>query len=639
MQGSSQSLWKRASRPLIGSFLLTVVVLAVYLRSIHYPFAFDDQLFLRDDNVQLGRWQAFLWPPVPRLLTWSTFLLQYRLHGPAPGPYHALNVLLHLVNCLLVFSFLGQVFRKARPWGPRGRGVATAAFARSWHLAWVGALFFALHPVQTEPVFYVYQRSTLLAACFALLAMLSHRRGRHWFTVGCFLLAVVSKEFMLILPLVLWGMEVFLEGRSKPSRPVLGCLVLSLSLVLTHWIVSSVREEPLTASLAYAATQVNVLWSYLGLIVFPRSLNLDWHVGVPDSLEGIWVAKLSVLLALVWSIFGFRRRWPTACFFLLLFVLFLLPTSSVVPSLDYMFEHRLYAGMTGWAGLFGILVGGLLKFGGRMDSRRSRSWMHIGAVLGLIAFFGLYGMHDLGRGKQWSDRERLWRDTVSKSPAKYRPNDNLGVALMQQAPQEAIHYLARAIAIDPTIPLAYRSLGEVYLSLGEKAATRWLWQKALELEPGHPETHLALGRLYLQQRDFWKAREHLQSARSGMPYDWRAHYHLAQLSFLFGFVSEAISHCEAGLSFRPDRTDLRLLLADAVAQTANWERAIELYEQVLNHDPSVEGYYKLGRAYWKKGNSREALKSVRQGMWISRSAQQRSQGESLLGSISETPPN
>ena len=623
----------------MGILVLTLVVLGVYLPSVHYPFVFDDQLFLLDDNVRLGRWQAFLWPPAPRLLTWYTFVLQYRWHGPAAGFYHAWNVVLHLVNCILVFSFLKQIFRRAQPGGSSGPGRSREALARPRLLAWLGALFFALHPVQTEPVFYVYQRSTLLAAGFALAALLSHQKGRHWLTVVCFLLAVLSKEFMLVLPLALWGMEAFLEGRSKPSKPVLVCMILSLSLVWLHWVVSSGPGQIGAGSLVYAVTQVNVLWSYLGLIVFPRSLNLDWHVGVPDSLNVIWMAKLSLWLALVGSVFGFRKRWPMACFFLLLFLLFLLPTSSVVPSLDYMFEHRLYAGLAGWAGLLSLLVGALLRFGDRMDGRRSRSWLRIGTVTGLIAGFTLYGMQDLARGRQWSDRERLWRDTVSKSPAKYRPNYNLGVALLARAPHEAVRYLARAITIDPTIPLAYRSLGEAYLSLGEEAAAQWLWQKALELEPGHPETHLALGRLYLRQRDFWKAREHLEAARSSMPYDWRAHYYLAQLSFLFGFVQEAISHCEAGLSFNPDRSDLRLLLADAVAQTANWKRAIELYQQVLKADPSAEGYYKLGWAYWGKGSGGEAMQSVRQGVRLSRNSMERSRGESLLASISAGPPD
>ncbi len=49
---------------------LGLLVFLLYWSSLAYPFQFDDQLFLRDDNVRLTRWSAFLWPPIPRALTW-----------------------------------------------------------------------------------------------------------------------------------------------------------------------------------------------------------------------------------------------------------------------------------------------------------------------------------------------------------------------------------------------------------------------------------------------------------------------------------------------------------------------------------------------------------------------------------------
>ena len=58
---------------------LGLLVFSLYWPSLAYPFQFDDQLFLRDDNVRLTRWSAFLWPPTPRVLTWLSFTAQFAI--------------------------------------------------------------------------------------------------------------------------------------------------------------------------------------------------------------------------------------------------------------------------------------------------------------------------------------------------------------------------------------------------------------------------------------------------------------------------------------------------------------------------------------------------------------------------------
>ena len=58
---------------------LGLIVISLYWPSLHYPFQFDDQLFLRDDNVRLTRWSAFLWPPAPRPLAWLSFTAQFAI--------------------------------------------------------------------------------------------------------------------------------------------------------------------------------------------------------------------------------------------------------------------------------------------------------------------------------------------------------------------------------------------------------------------------------------------------------------------------------------------------------------------------------------------------------------------------------
>ena len=141
---------------------LGLLVFLLYWSSLAYPFQFDDQLFLRDDNVRLTRWSAFLWPPIPRALTWLSLTAQFAIWGEHPAPFRLLNILLHAANATLVLLL---AFRLQHRFPLPGND-------SKWRVPVVVGLLFALHPLQTESVVYIYQRSTLLAAFFSLLALL-----------------------------------------------------------------------------------------------------------------------------------------------------------------------------------------------------------------------------------------------------------------------------------------------------------------------------------------------------------------------------------------------------------------------------------------------------------------------------------
>ena len=214
---------------LVQASLVFLLPLAVYHSALDYPFQFDDHLFLEDENVQLGRWIHFISPPVPRFLTWLTFLTQYLWVGD------------------------GLLKREWRP--------------RSWHLVYLAAI-------------------------------------------------------------VVVGIPYWLSPGWEDTGSGIGIL----------------------GTLVYAATQVEVVWQYVLLTLLPMGLNLDHHV-LPriDWLDPRWLAQLFMWAIMVWGFLRLKRHSAEAAFYVALFFLFLLPTSSLVPRLDLMFEHRLYASMLGFS--------------------------------------------------------------------------------------------------------------------------------------------------------------------------------------------------------------------------------------------------------------------------------------------------
>src|SRR4029077_10630310 len=97
-----------------------------------------------------------------------TYAVNYAVSGLQPWSYHVVNLLLHFTAATLVF-----VIVRDHVWWPAGEGRIPAAAA---------ALFFALAPINTQPVDYVWARSALLCVTLYLGAFLAFLR-RRW-TLG-----------------------------------------------------------------------------------------------------------------------------------------------------------------------------------------------------------------------------------------------------------------------------------------------------------------------------------------------------------------------------------------------------------------------------------------------------------------------
>src|SRR5215470_6165254 len=129
---------------------LALAGIALFGQSIDDPFHFDDALFTQDSNVSNpAAWSHFLNPLHLRQLTFFSFYLNHLVSGNNPAGYHLVNVALHIANSILFFALLTRLL--------------------DWRRASVAAAIFLAHPIQTEPVMYVYQRSLLLACFFSLL--------------------------------------------------------------------------------------------------------------------------------------------------------------------------------------------------------------------------------------------------------------------------------------------------------------------------------------------------------------------------------------------------------------------------------------------------------------------------------------
>ncbi len=116
--------------------------------------------------------------------------------------------------------------------------------------------------------------------------------------------------------------------------------------------------------------------------------------------------------------------------------------------------------------------------------------------------------------------------------------------------EEAKARLRRAMELEPELPLAYQTMGDVLLKEENFAeAAQWL-QRAAEKMPGDVETLLSLSRALTETGGVQRAIDLLRAA----PRDARVHLRLSRLYFLLG--DEARARDEAARSIEMREKDL-----------------------------------------------------------------------------------
>ncbi|BDG07403.1 tetratricopeptide repeat protein [Anaeromyxobacter paludicola] len=564
--GARVSLLRRAG-PLL---CLLAVTAAGYAPALGGGFQFDDERAITA-NPAMKDLPAFLrerflpsFLADGRPVTDLTFAVTHELFGLRPEPWHAGNVLVHLAATLLAFALARETLRRAG-WGDRP-GVALAA-----------AGIFALHPLQTEAVSYVVQRSEALASAFFLAGLLlllrceravtaAGRAGLLVAGLAAYVAGLGSKLVAVTLPAALLLHALAFPGRAGRAGALrrAGLLAAPLAAVGALFAWLNLRrfsgradvgfDVPGLTARDYLLSQPRAIAGYLRLALWPAGQSIDHAFAPSRALDAPTLAALALVLAgLAWALATLARS-PShpakasrlaafgSCWFLLL----LAPTSSVVPLADLMVEHRVYLALLGPALATAAI-------GSEALGPRAR---RLGPVLVLVAGGALFGAL-LARNQVWRDRVSLWRDAVAKGPGKSRTHANYGQALFLagRLPEaEAEFRFALALARDGTTrpPELYRNLGAVLIQQRRMQEAAQALSQGLAWSPGDPDLlnnyAIALHAVGLEAQSERYARQ----AIAASPGHAGAHNTLGEVLLALGRPEQALREFLAAVSLDPD---------------------------------------------------------------------------------------
>ena len=541
----SRDLWAMAG--------MAVLCVVVYGRCVTFEHVLydDPNIIFENEQVMAGlTWDSITWAitkpnfglymPLPTL----TFLLDRELFGDWAGGYHGMTLLWHIL-CVCLFYW---VMRR---------------LTGNFPAVVVAAALVAVHPVQAMTVNWISARNEIMPAVFMLLSVEMYRRygefriqnselriGNSEFiraalfygvSVGCMFLGIMSKQGIVMLPVVLLLLDYWPLGRIEISFNAFGTTLRRATVLVLEklpWFAVSglgaffayygkkdfgaFEGEMLLSPLQNIGFALTAFTRYLYHIVYPERYIMAYSAAGWDPAW--WMIGGAALLLFALTALALWQLWrrPWLIVFWGWFVCFLLPVS------------------------------GLVRYAA--ESIALRYLYAPGMGLYLLAGFGLY---EVTRriSKITGDSPQL-----SDKVERRRTKSDGGVLEIRDS------------------PVSLRSPGTVPDFQGRGGMVFWTATAVLVL--------VSAG-LAFRQSGFWKNSETL-AQRALVVTDGRnamAHNHLGVIRNRQGLRKQGFAHLAKCLELEPERNVWKTNYATALNQLGRYNETLKVVKPMLDRQP------------------------------------------------------
>lgn len=456
-------------------FFLVLAVFFVYFNSLPNEFIFDDVPLVQNSLwITSGNFADIF--RAYRPLRYISYALDYRIFGMNPTGFRLMNIIYHTISVLAFF------------WALKMFGLTRRA-------AFVSALIFAVHPVNTDAVAYISGRRDVLMGLFYILSIgcffkfyrtvspaeraSSGAVKKQW---GMLLLSLVfmvvsisSKEMGATIPLVFIMYAAYKDGAALLTKPwfyIVSMVFLILFSFFAFLAISGGGSALVSLNgisfhgnspEVHYLTAATIFLHYLKLTVFPWKLILD-NAGyplVPDwNFEVFFsILALFVLVFLVWFLLtSYKKAKVDAsvtaarhgiAFWIVFFVVSLAPVLQIIPLHEIVAVHYLYVPVTGFCAIAGILFD---RFAGNEDTGFSQMFdfsknrKRACAALVLTLVFALFSLRTISRNFEMENVWKVLHADAEKQPLSFRGLFTIGAEyLNMKFPDKAWEYYKQSI--------------------------------------------------------------------------------------------------------------------------------------------------------------------------------------------------
>jgi Flp pilus assembly protein TadD len=522
--------------------VIALLTIAAYWPAVQSPLLFDDTTAITHNaTIQTLDPVIALHPPTDgptagRPLANYSFAMNVAVDqiaetsAEAPGGtlgFHLVNIALHLAAGLLLFGVFRRTLRAGpdcNRWKDGGDGIALVVTA-----IWL------LHPLQTEAVNYLTQRTELLVSLCYLATLYASIRAwdaansrtrTSWYfaaIISC-LLGVASKEVIATLPLIIVLYDIALRAeRLRDLRQrrwfylALFATLAPLALLVRGTARAAATVHTGMTWSAYFISQGWALLHYLRLVLWPAPLAIDYGwlpIPLTAALPGLILLTLAAAATIVlWRQGGRRRRFAFAGAW---FFLILGPSSSLIPIAgEVAAERRVYLALAAVIACVVLAIDRLTR-----DSRWESATGAGGGAPSLrralpAVIIPLLAALTFGRSMEYRHPEQLWRDAIAVRPDNPRAWNNLGSALADATPASpaaADSAYRQSVALDSTYTPALYNLATSDVARHELPEAERLLGRVVTAVPDDGAAWLELGGVLLLRGNVDSAAASLQRA-------------------------------------------------------------------------------------------------------------------------------
>ncbi|HEY4313838.1 MAG TPA: tetratricopeptide repeat protein [Pirellulales bacterium] len=647
--GYRRYLQKPAVGALAGAAIIAVCIAAIYGGSLSAPFIFDDNPTIVANTSVHRLWPLVGTPDDPgplrptrqsstagRPLVNLSFALNYAIDGKWPTGYRVVNVTLHILSTLLLWSIVRRTLRLEYF---QGRFDQVAGL-----LGFLAALLWAVHPLHTESIEYVTQRTELMVG-FLYLATLSDSL-RYWAatarssrilwlcvaTLAC-TAGMASKEVMVTAPVVVLLFErTFVAGSFRralqKSWPLYLGLMASWGLLLAL-NVGGPRTESTgfghdVPAYVWWLTQCKALLMYLKLSVWPWPLVIHYQFPLLDTLGAAAPYLLPVLLLAILTVYLLWKRAATG--FVLAAVVVILSPTLVVPIItEYAAERRMYLPLAALATLavvaIYLLAVRIVADAPTLKSRvvpRGRALIVTCVPVALLLL--IYSSVSAKRLSVYSETLKVWQDALKYSPESHYVQNNVGMALVGVGrSREAVPYFEEAIRLKPDSSKAFLHLGFALLAANRPNDAAEQFARVLALEPNISSAYDNYGFALTLAGRPQEAIPYIEKARQLDPTSAVPLHNMGVAVAGLNRHEEAAKYFRQALEMNPSFTDAATNLGIAELRCGHPREAVTALERALVLKPDqFESVMPLVAAYDELKQPADAVKTVETALKLAR---------------------
>lgn len=538
--------------------LIAVACICVYSNTLSVPFQWDDKDLVRDNRIVKDityfidpMKQAELAPFLRRYFGYLSFALNNAVGGMNVIGYHIVNIAIHLINGLLVYYLVILTFKTpymTTPQQPDNGKPWDCELARYARLtAFLAAMLFIVHPIQTEAVTYIFQRFTSMMTTFFLLSFVLYIRWRllpdderhdklfYLLSIISAVVAMKTKENALVLPLAVALYEFAFMRESKATSlsylmPMLATFfIVPVSLLgvqrpigeILSGLGPALRPYQQITNHDYLITEFKAHAVYLKLLFFPRGQNFAYDMSISKSMmdSGASFSFLLISAVLLAGVFTWKR-FRLLSFGIFWYFIAHLVESSFISLPTVINEYRVYFPSVG------IFIGvSALSFA--LFEKYRNSYKGLAVLVFAVVFLTALSATAYVRNGVWKTEVSLWEDVAEKSPGKVEAYNNLGIAYrFAGMNNRAIDSYKTAISYNALYEKAYYNLGVLLESLGEFDEAMKYLSTAVMLNPADADALMYIGNIYRKRGNLDSAIRYYEMAVDAQPDNENAYKNL-----------------------------------------------------------------------------------------------------------------